>query len=321
MKIIRCLIMALGFLWLAVGTAFAAYPEKTINLIVPWKAGGGTDTIARGFAEALKEAAGVDVIITNVNGAAGATGMIQVQRAKPDGYTLLFNGTDSMVALTTFKDNMPFDVNSFKYAGGVYTTPTYVLSHKDRGYTSMKEVIELSKQRPDELTVGIGSMGGAHGVLAHVLNGYGGAKFRIVAFDGGATLKKATIANEIDLCIIHSPVLLSEVKAGMLNVLATGGSLKNINHAPIQNTPTLRDLGMNADIGVTRGVWAPEGTSDELMAKIAELTKKATMSQTFMDFGLNFGFAPAYMTGDEFKQTIIGEGGTYVDVRDNFMNK
>ena len=212
--------------------ALAAYPEKAIRIIVPYKAGGGTDSIARGFVSAFSKAAGVDVVITNVNGGAGSKGIIQVMKAKADGYNLVLTGSTDIIGLSTFR-KMPFkSIGSLTPVGGVYTTPTYVLAHKDRGYKTLEEVIEKSKANPGKLIAGIGGKFGAHDVLANAVNGYKNAGFRIVAFDGGAMLKKATIANEVDICIIHSPVLLNEVKAGLLNVIGTGGSLAKITYPP-----------------------------------------------------------------------------------------
>ena len=229
--------------------ALAAYPEKPIRIIVPYKAGGGTDSIARGFVGAFSKAAGVDVVITNVNGGAGSKGIIQVMKAKPDGYNLILTGSTDIIGLSTFR-KMPFkSIGSLTPVGGIYTTPTYVLAHKDRGYKTLEEVIEKSKANPGKLIAGIGGKFGAHDVLANAVNGYKNAGFRIVAFDGGAMLKKATIANEVDICIIHSPVLLNEVKAGLLNVIGTGGSLGKITYPPIQKTKTLREMGIPADVG------------------------------------------------------------------------
>jgi tripartite-type tricarboxylate transporter receptor subunit TctC len=216
----RILILGMFFLFSTLSSfAFAAYPEKAIRVIVPYKAGGGTDSIARGFVGAFSKAAGVDVVITNVNGGAGSKGIIQVMKSKPDGYTLLLTGSTDIIGLSTFR-KMPFKaVGSLDTVGGIYTTPTYVLAHKDRGYKTLEEVIAKSKANPGTLIAGIGGKFGAHDVLANAVNGYKNAGFRIVAYDGGAALKKATIANEVDICIIHSPVLLNEVKAGLLNVI------------------------------------------------------------------------------------------------------
>ena len=214
----RILILGLFCVFTFLGNfALAAYPEKAIRIIVPYKAGGGTDSIARGFVSAFSKAAGVDVVITNVNGGAGSKGIIQVMKSKPDGYNLVLTGSTDIIGLSTFR-KMPFkSIGSLTPVGGVYTTPTYVLAHKDRGYKTLEEVIEKSKANPGKLIAGIGGKFGAHDVLANAVNGYKNAGFRIVAFDGGAMLKKATIANEVDICIIHSPVLLNEVKAGLLN--------------------------------------------------------------------------------------------------------
>ena len=301
--------------------ALAAYPEKPIRIIVPYKAGGGTDSIARGFVSAFSKAAGVDVVITNVNGGAGSKGIIQVMKAKPDGYNLILTGSTDIIGLSTFR-KMPFkSIGSLTPVGGIYTTPTYVLAHKDRGYKTLEEVIEKSKANPGKLIAGIGGKFGAHDVLANAVNGYKNAGFRIVAFDGGAMLKKATIANEVDICIIHSPVLLNEVKAGLLNVIGTGGSLAKITYPPIQKTKTLRDMGIPADVGVTRGVWAPKGTPKDVIAKLEKFIEVATNSEEFKKFGNNFGFAPKYYTSSQFLDLLKLEQGVYTDIKGKFMSK
>ena len=89
----RILILGLFCVFTFLGNfALAAYPEKAIRIIVPYKAGGGTDSIARGFVSAFSKAAGADVVITNVNGGAGSKGIIQVMKSKPDGYNLVLTG-------------------------------------------------------------------------------------------------------------------------------------------------------------------------------------------------------------------------------------
>ncbi len=318
----RILILGIFCLFTFLGNlALAAYPDKPIRIIVPYKAGGGTDSIARGFVGAFSKAAGVDVVITNVNGGAGSKGIIQVMKAKPDGYNLILTGSTDIIGLSTFR-KMPFkSIGSLTPVGGIYTTPTYVLAHKDRGYKTLEEVIEKSKANPGKLIAGIGGKFGAHDVLANAVNGYKNAGFRIVAFDGGAMLKKATIANEVDICIIHSPVLLNEVKAGLLNVIGTGGSLAKITYPPIQKTKTLRDMGIPADVGVTRGVWAPKGTPKDVIAKLEKFIEVATNSEEFKKFGNNFGFAPKYYTSSQFLDLLNLEQGVYTDIKGKFMSK
>ena len=318
----RILILGIFCLFTFLGNlALAAYPDKPIRIIVPYKAGGGTDSIARGFVSAFSKAAGVDVVITNVNGGAGSKGIIQVMKAKPDSYNLILTGSTDIIGLSTFR-KMPFkSIGSLTPVGGIYTTPTYVLAHKDRGYKTLEEVIEKSKANPGKLIAGIGGKFGAHDVLANAVNGYKNAGFRIVAFDGGAMLKKATIANEVDICIIHSPVLLNEVKAGLLNVIGTGGSLAKITYPPIQKTKTLREMGIPADVGVTRGVWAPKGTPKDVIAKLEKFIEVATNSEEFKKFGNNFGFAPKYYTSSQFLDLLNLEQGVYTDIKGKFMSK
>jgi tripartite-type tricarboxylate transporter receptor subunit TctC len=157
--------------------------------------------------------------------------------------------------------------------------------------------------------------------MAHAINGYAGAKFRIVAFGGGANLKKAILGNEIDICIIHAPVALAAVKEGILDVIGTGGSLQNITYGPAKNMKTLNDLNIPAEIGVTRGLYAPKGTPKAIMEKLSQIMEKAAKSEKFSKFGNNFGFSPVWLTGKEFRALHDDGMGQYADIKAKFMSK
>ncbi len=159
-KLLIAALAAVGMTMVFAGSAVAQYPDRTIRIVVPWKAGGGTDSIARGFQAAFEEAAGVSVVIDNVSGARGVTGTLKVVNANPDGYTLLLNGSTDITAAMTFK-KLPFTLDDLSYVGGFYTSPTWVISHKDREIKTLEQFLELAKQNPDEVKI-LRSLSGAH---------------------------------------------------------------------------------------------------------------------------------------------------------------
>jgi tripartite-type tricarboxylate transporter receptor subunit TctC len=234
----------------------AEYPEDTIHLVVPWKAGGGTDSIGRGIAEAIKEQ-GVNVVVDNISGAAGITGSIKVARSKPDGYTILMNGDTDILAALTFTE-VPLSLDDFQYIGGFFSSPTWILSHKDSGITSMEQFLEEAKNNPGKMTLGSATPSGAQMIMASGIKGHTGIDFRIIPYQGGADLKKALLGNQVDAGIIHAPVLLTEAKAGVINVIGTGQSLEKITYEPLRSVATLNDIGIPISIGITRGIYVPK---------------------------------------------------------------
>ena len=214
------------------------------------------------------------------------------------------NGDTEMLAFMTFKSNLPFSMDQMKFVGGFFTTPTWMVSHKDRGYTSFQDFLDAAKAKPGELTIGVGGASGAHMVMAAAIKGYADLDVRIVPYSGGADLKKALLANQVDAGVIHSPVMLTETKEGSMNVLTAGGSLENIEYEPVRNTPTLESLDLPIKVTVTRGVFVPKETPDEIAAQLAGWIEQATKDPEFIEFGKKFGYPPLFTPGDVFEKNM-----------------
>lgn len=291
----------------------------TIRMIVPWKAGGGTDRLGRGLAAALERISGKSVIVDNISGASSATGTIKAMQANPDGCTWLMNGSTEINAFMTFNPNLPFDLDQMKFVGAFYTTPTWMVAHKDRGYETFQDFVEKAKANPGELTLGTGGASGAHMVMAAAIKGYADLDVRIVPYSGGADLKKAVIANQVDAGVIHSPVLLKEVEAGMVNVLTAGGPLDVIEYEPIRDTPSLESMDLPIRVSVHRGVFVPKDTPDAIAEEIAGLVKKAVTDEEFVEFGKKFGFPPTWMSGEQFEETMRQDAKSFQEIYNNYI--
>ena len=297
----------------------ASYPSETVRIIVPWPAGGGTDNIARAFAVALEKSLGATVIVDNVVGAGGITGTFQVAKAKPDGYTLLLQGSSDVTTAMLFQKT-PFTLEDFDYLCGFYSTPTWVLSHKDRGYATLRDFLDAAEKNPGTLTLASATPAGAQLLVAAGIHGYTGGKFRIVPYQGGGPFRKGMLGNEVDAGIVHSPIMLPEVKEGLIRVLATGQSLEKINYAPLQKTTTLKEMNIPVEVGITRGIMLPKGIAPEIRAKLLEACKQAAASQSFTDFGLHFGFSPVWMEGEDFKKLMVEELAIFNTVKEKFVD-
>ena len=151
--------------------------------------------------------------------------------------------------------------------------------------------------------------------------GITGAEFRIIPYSGAKDLKKALIGDQFDVGIIHAPVLLAEVKAGMIKVLGTGMALDKITYAPVRNTPTLKDIDIPIEIGITRGIYVPKGTPKAVVTKLYEIVEKAAKSETFKKFGERFGFAPVWIPGPDFEKQIRAELALFKDIKAKYIKK
>lgn len=308
---------------LAFGAAPAqaqSFPEETIHVVVPWKAGGGTDRIGRAIASALEEAAGVSVVVDNISGAGGITGSLNVAQGKADGYTLLMNGSSDMTAAMTFQPQIPISLDDFTFIGGFYNSPTWVLANADRGHTDLNGLIEQAKANPNEVTIGTAGPAGAQMLMAAAIKGSTGADFRIIPFSGGADLKKALLGDQVDAGIIHAPVLMAEAIEGLITVLGTGESLSNITHEPFQSIATLEDIGVPIQIGITRGLYVPTDTPDDVVARLRELAEEAARSDGFKEFGENFGFRPVWIPGEEFEAQVRAQLDTFSQIKTDFID-
>ncbi len=288
----------------APSTAQAAFECDTIRMVVPWKAGGGTDRIGRGLAVALEKQSGKSVIVDNISGASSATGSIKAMQADPDGCTILMNGSTEILAFLTFAKDLPFSLDDMRYVGAFFTTPTWMLANKDRGYTSFDDFVKDAKANPGKLTLGVGGAAGAHMVMASAIKGALDIDVRIVPYSGGADLKKALLANQVNAGVIHSPVLLKESKGGLINVLTTGGSLENIEHAPLRGVKTLESMGHPIRMSAVRGVFVPKAASDEVVNQLATWVEAAAKDPEFQEFGKKFGFPPAWVPGPAFEKQM-----------------
>jgi tripartite-type tricarboxylate transporter receptor subunit TctC len=299
--------------------AGAAYPTDPVHIIVPWPAGGGTDNIARAFAAALESTLGTTVVVDNVVGAGGITGTFQVAKAKPDGYTLLLQGSSDVSTAMVFQKT-PFTLEDFDFLCAFYSTPTWIVSHKDRGYTTFQEFLDAAAKTPGVLTLASGTPAGAQLLMATGIHGYTGGKFRIVPYQGGGPFRKGMLSNEADAGVVHSPVMLPEVKEGIIRVLGTGQPLDKINYEPLRETKTLKEMGIPLEVGITRGIMLPKNTPPEIRAKLLEACKKAASSPAFADFGNKFGFSPIWMEGPDFKKLLSEEVATFAFIKEKFVD-
>ena len=305
-KLIVCALVAL----LAFGSLFAQGlqeetvsfpdPEKTITIVCPQGAGGGTDTQTRQLAEAMKAVSGFDnIIVENITGGSTGIGTNAVIDSEPDGYTLLMYGTYVICGtMTGYTDGF----EKMDMVAGLDLEPFMIAVRRDSNFKSLKDVIEYAKANPGKVTLGNAGATATTGVVAYGLNVACDNIFNVVNFNGGAELIPAVLGGHCNVGIFSQ----SEVKANLDNLLPVAflGDGHSVV-AEFTEVPNLAEAGypdLNVPGGCFRGITCAQGTPDDVKAWLADTIEKAFNTDSFQTWLKNNGILPQFTKLDEFEK-------------------
>ena len=241
--------------------AAAAYPERPIKLIVPWAAGGDTDVIYRTFAPLMEKHLGGNIVVANVGGASGTKGAREAKSAPADGYTI-FAVHDSIHS-TYYTGVADVNYNDFEPICLVTSTPSIVTASPKTPWKDMKSLIADAKKRPGQITVGA-TLGSTSHFFPAMVEQAAGLKFKYVSYEGTAPRMNALLGGHIDLAESNL-TQKGKADAGQLKFLAIASTQR---HPEIPNVPTLKELGIDVEYAVNRGLLAPKGTSRDALGKL-----------------------------------------------------
>jgi len=277
--------------WLGIATTTEApadvYPSRPITMVVPFPAGGPTDTLARILAEGMKANLGQPVIIENISGAGGSIGAGRVARAAPDGYVISI-GHIQTHALNGAVLKLPYDVVSdFEPVSLVADTPQWVVGKNTLPAKDLAELIAWMKDRPDKATVGSVGVGGPPDLAAIYFQKQTGTSFQLVPYKGGAPLLQDLIAGQIDLTFGQAANYLSHVRGGRLRPYAV---LARKRWWAAPDVPTMEEAGVPGFyMSFWHGLWVPKATPKDIVARLIAATQDAlgdaALRQRFADVG------------------------------------
>ncbi len=262
--------------------ALAEYPERAINMVIPYGAGGATDISARTIAEPLGDAVGQPLIMANVTGAGGATGSVAVQNAKADGYTMLFARVGSHSVNPAMKATLPYTLDDFRFVTVYEINPVACAVTPASGINSMDDLVaKVNEGGVSYSSSGVGSL--LHLAGAMVLKEFGvedplTAATHIPQKGGGAAATAVLNGTATFLCT-NSSALASFVANGQLKPLMVTTPEPVVGF----DAPTANDLGkekLNKLVGWT-GIAGPDDLPDDVAAKWGEWMATATQDAKF----------------------------------------
>ena len=298
------IMLVLAAIVLACATARADYPTRQIRLIVPFAPGGGTDVLARILAQRLSEKWGRPVVVENQPGASGSIGSKAVERAAPDGYTLVMASTGALMSLATqYEKDGPFDVNAHFAPVTLVADPPYVITVNPKvPAKTVADLIALAKSQKSSLTFGSSGVGAASHLSGELFQKEAGIELLHVPYKGTGAAETDLIAGRIDIMFAPPQTVEPMVKVGKLKALATTGKTRS----PLfPNLPTADESGLPGYEAVGWfGLLAPAHTPEDIVRKLNAASVEILKSDDVRERLANLGAEPHPMTPAEYSKFI-----------------
>jgi tripartite-type tricarboxylate transporter receptor subunit TctC len=257
----------------AAGAASAqGYPSRPLTLIVPFSAGGPTDTIGRILAERMSRTLGQTIVVENVAGAGGTIAINKVKQGAPDGHTFMIGHIGTHVLAPAVQQLQVDYVTDFEAVGLVATNPQVILSKNDVPAKTLKDLVAHAKANPGKLSYGTGGPGTPSHVMA-VYFGNQVAPLNIVHYKGAGPAMQDIMAGHVDLTFDQAATALTQARAGRVRAYAVTAKTR-LASAP--DIPTVDEAGLPGFyMSIWHAVWAPKGTPRDALAKLNAALREA----------------------------------------------
>ena len=279
--------------------AFAAFPDKPVNVICPWTAGGGTDVLLRALSKEAEKFLGQTINVVNQTGGAGAIGHNAIRAARPDGYT---------IGMITFELNslppqglVPFTWKDFDPVMLINTDAAALTVRADAPYSTVRGFMDHARANPGEITIGNSAPGSVWHIAAGLAAEKTGVNVKHVPFNGAQPAVTALVGGHIKAVAVSVAEVRSQVQAGNLKIL---GVMAAERDKIFPNVPTFKEQGVDVQFATWRGLAFPNGVPAANRAKVADAYKKAFETKEFKEFAANAALTLNYQDGAAFTKFL-----------------
>lgn len=281
------------------------FPDRPIEVVVGFVAGGGTDLDARSYARALEQRLGGNVVVTNRPGAGGELALAAVARSRPDGHTL---GTTNYPSLFTIpiERQAQYKLDDFAPLGNLVSDPSAITVHEDSPYRTLADLIAAAKRDPEKLTYASPGVGTDDHLQLILLQEAAGIRMTHVVFQGDPQLRTALLGRQVDCMGLNLGAVTAAPEK--TRVLSQGGATRSRFR---QDVPTLKELGFNVLMASQRGLVAPVGTPPDILARLREATAEIAAHPDFRRQLESRFTEPAWEPGEAWFRRLKAEEGQY----------
>lgn len=278
---------AATMLALASGAQAQTYPDRPITVVVPFAAGGPTDTVTRLVAEAMSKDLGQQIVVENVGGAGGTLGAARVAKADPDGYTLLLHHIGMATSATLYR-KLPYDtLQAFDYVGLVTDVPMTIVARKDFEPADIKSLLDYVKANKDKVTLANAGIGAASHLCGMMFMSAIQTPLVTVPYKGTGPAMTDLLGGQVDMMCDQTTNTTKQIKAGTIKAYAVT-SPKRLDVLP--DLPTAEEAGLAGfQVGIWHGIYAPKGTPAEITERLSKslqlALKDANVAARFAELG------------------------------------
>ncbi|HEX8665780.1 MAG TPA: tripartite tricarboxylate transporter substrate binding protein BugD [Beijerinckiaceae bacterium] len=259
--------------------AQSGWPTRPVTMIVPFAAGGPTDIVARIVAEHMSRTIGQQIVIENVAGAGGTTGITRAKQATPDGYTIAMGHMGTHGAAPALYPNLRYDpAKDFEPIGLAAGTPILIVTKKDFPANTLKEFVDYIKANGPKLNEAHAGVGSVSHTTCTLLQSLTGAKFTRVAYRGTGPALNDLVAGQVDFGCDQIVNLVPQIQAGTIKAMAIATPERSPS---LPNVPTTKEAGLpEYEVSAWNAVFAPKGTPKEITQKLVDALDKALSDET-----------------------------------------
>ncbi|HEU4918389.1 MAG TPA: tripartite tricarboxylate transporter substrate-binding protein [Candidatus Limnocylindrales bacterium] len=271
-------------------SADIAYPESPVTFVVPFAAGGPTDTVTRLVAEPMSATLGQQIIVQNVAGAGGTLAAGQVAEAEPDGYTVLMHHIGMSTAPALYAD-LPYDpLVDFKTIGLVTEVPMTIIGRKDFEPTTLQELVDYVKANAATVTYANAGIGAASQLCGLLFMEAIDTKITEVPYDGTGPAMEDLVGSQVDFMCDQTTNTTQQITSGNVKAYAITSPERN---EALPDVPTTAEAGLpDLQVSVWHGLYVPAGTPDEIVQKLSAALQEALTDQNVIDQFAALGTTP-----------------------------
>lgn len=277
--------------------AQSTFPAKTVEVILPYAAGGGVDAMARAFAREASQITGQQWVVVNRPGGAGVVGFTALANANPDGHTVVFSPASALTNSPFLVKNMPFKPEQIEPVCQVFENVFAIAVKSDSPIKSLDDLMARAKAAPGTLSYGHAGPGSVPHLSVAALEKALKIRFNTIGYKGDGQMLPDLMGGSLDF---GAPAI-SSLGGKNIRVLAV---LANKRHPALPGIPAMTELGYPAVTPGLNGIYAPAGTPKPVLEKMEAICKNVVESESFANSAKTLQQAPAYLSRPQFKSRI-----------------
>jgi tripartite-type tricarboxylate transporter receptor subunit TctC len=271
----------------ATGAQAQQYPTRTVTMLVPYAAGGPTDTVARVVAQSMSKPLGQTVVVENKPSAGGIIAPEQVKNAKPDGYTILIHHIGMATTPALYRELRFNPLTDFDYIGLINDVPMTIIAKPGLPAKDFKEFLAYIKANKDKVTYANAGIGAASHLCGMLFMSAIQTDFLTVPYKGTAPAMNDLLGGQVDFMCDQTTNTTAQIKGGKVKVY---GVTSKTRVASLPDIPTLDEQGLKGfEVGIWHGLYGPKGmpkpVTDKLVAALQDTVRDADVKKRFADLG------------------------------------